>query len=388
MQDSSAEAMRERNLRPALQPKVEIVSAAEGADLEYKMSVEVLPDMPQPDFAALGLERLVVEMPDEDVDKAVERIAEQQRKSEPVERAAESGDIVVVDIVGKSATRRFPAARAKDATIELGAEGLLPGFDRPADRRQGRRARARSSVTFPEDYGNPEFAGKEAVFEVAVKEVRERQPAVIDDALAKAVGLENLAELRQEVRERMQRDYEHGDAPAAEAGAARQARRELRFPGAAGHGRDRIQQHLAAVRGRKRPMPPAQAPGAPRGRRGRRGRPPGPAPAEAAPKLLPCRRRAGRRREAQGRIPQDLAERRVRLGLLLAEVGRNNNITVTQDELNQALTREARRHPGYERQVLDFYRKIPRRPAICGRRSSRRRWSISSSSWPSPRSAR
>src|SRR5438094_1853942 len=89
VQDSSAEAMRERNLRPALPPRVELVSAAEGADLEYKMSLELLPDMPEPDFATLGLEKLVPELPDDDIDKALERLAEQQRKTEPVERPAE-----------------------------------------------------------------------------------------------------------------------------------------------------------------------------------------------------------------------------------------------------------------------------------------------------------
>ena len=92
VQGSSAEAMREQNLRPALPPRVEIVSAAEGADLEYKMSVELLPDMPEPDFADLGIERLVADVPEEDIDRAVERIAESQRKAEPVERPAENGD--------------------------------------------------------------------------------------------------------------------------------------------------------------------------------------------------------------------------------------------------------------------------------------------------------
>ena len=92
VQGSSAEAIREHNLRPALPPKVEIQSFSEGADLEYKMSVELLPDIPEPSFADLGIERLVVEVQDEDIDRAVERIAEQQRKSEAVERPAESGD--------------------------------------------------------------------------------------------------------------------------------------------------------------------------------------------------------------------------------------------------------------------------------------------------------
>ena len=114
VQGSSAEAMREHNLRPALPPKVDIVSFSEGADLEYKMSLEVLPEIPEPDFADLDIERLVVEVPEEDIDRAIERMAEQQRKSEPVERPAESGDIIVVDFDGRIGEQEIPAASGKD----------------------------------------------------------------------------------------------------------------------------------------------------------------------------------------------------------------------------------------------------------------------------------
>src|SRR5207302_6799609 len=162
VQDSSAEAMREHNLRPALPPRVEIVSAAEGADLEYKMSVELLPEMPELDFAALGLEKLVVDVPEEDVDKAIERVAEGQRKSEPVERPAEEGDILVADVVGRIGEEEIPGSRGEGRQIELGAEGLLPGFtEQLAGIGTGETREVR--VTFPEDYGNPDMAGKEAV---------------------------------------------------------------------------------------------------------------------------------------------------------------------------------------------------------------------------------
>jgi trigger factor len=127
VQDSSAEAMREQNLRPALPPRVEIVSAAEGADFEYKISVELLPEMPEPDFASLGLEKLIADVPQEDVDRAVERIAESQRKSEPVERPAETGD------------RRQPRRRPPDRTRRRGAP---PRLHRAAGRRRrGRHPR-------------------------------------------------------------------------------------------------------------------------------------------------------------------------------------------------------------------------------------------------------
>src|SRR4029077_8090514 len=163
VQDSSAEAMREHNLRPALPPRVEIVSAAEGADLEYKMSVELLPEMPEPDFSSLGLEKLVVDVPDEEIDRAVERMAEGQRKSEPVERPAEAGDILVADVVGRIGEEEIPGSRGEGRQIELGAEGLLPGFtDQLAGVAGGETREVR--VTFPEDYGNPELAGNEGVF--------------------------------------------------------------------------------------------------------------------------------------------------------------------------------------------------------------------------------
>src|SRR5262249_35158895 len=149
-------AINEHNLRPAMPPRIEFVSADEGADIEYKLSVEVLPDMPEPDFAALGLERLVADVPDEDIDKAVGRIAESQRKSEPVERPAENGDVIVADVVGRVGESEIPGSRAEGREIELGAEGLLPGF---SDQLLGAKAgeTREVKVTFPEEYGNPDF---------------------------------------------------------------------------------------------------------------------------------------------------------------------------------------------------------------------------------------
>src|ERR1700739_2269654 len=111
VQGSSAEAIREQNLRPALPPKVDIVSFSEGNDLEYKMSLEVLPGTPEPRFTDLNIERLVVEVPDEDIDRALERIAEQQRKSEPVDRPAENGDIIIGDVEGGGGRPESPRAR-------------------------------------------------------------------------------------------------------------------------------------------------------------------------------------------------------------------------------------------------------------------------------------
>jgi trigger factor len=349
VQDSSAEAMRERNLRPALQPKVEIVSADEGADLEYTISVELLPEMPQPDFAALGLERLVVEVPDDDVDKAVERMAEQFRKSEPVTRKAKKGDLAVIDFVGKIGDVEFPGGKGEGVTIELGAGQFIPGFEDQLVGATGEEDRT-VNVTFPADYGGSELAGKDAVFAVKVKEIRERQPAVIDDKLAEEVGLENLAELRQEVRDRIARDYSVVTRQRLKRVLLDKLAAQYDFavpPGMVEIEFNNIwQQHEAEKAYAANQTAGAAASEAPAGESGD-------APAEASP---PAPAEDDEKTKAEYRV---LAERRVRLGLLLAEVGRSANINGSQEELNQALIREAQRFPGQERRVLDYYRNNP-----------------------------
>ena len=355
VQESSVEAMREQNLRPALPPKVEIVSANEGADFEYTMSVELLPDLPTPEFEALGLEKLTIEIPDEDVDKAVERIAEQYRKSEVVERAAGKGDVAVIDFVGKIGDVEFPGGKGENVSLELGSGQFVPGFE---DQLEGAKAGEDRTVnvTFPADYGGAELAGKDATFAVTVKEVRERQPAKIDDSLAAEVGLETLDELRQEVRERIARDYSMVTRQRLKRQLLDKLAEAYSFqvpPGMVEIEFNNIwQQHEA-----EKAYATAQTQAVPSGEGATEDG------ADAAPEAAadaPADAAAASEDDEKTKEEyQSLAERRVRLGLLLAEVGRNANITVTQEELNQALIREAQRFPGSERQVLDYYRKNP-----------------------------
>ena len=394
VQGSSAETLREHNLRPALPPKVDIVAFAEGTDLEYNMQVEILPDIPEPSFADLGIERLVVEVPEDSVDAAIARIAEQQRKSEPVERPAASGDIVVVDLDGRIGDEEIPGAGGKDRQIMLGASGFIPGFE---DQLVGAAAGEHRTVevTFPEDYAIPTLAGKAAVFEVDVKEVRERLPVAIDDELGKAVGLETLAELRAEVQQQMERDFAATSRLRLKRALLDKLAERYDFPVPAGmvelefeniwaqHQAERNQAEQArqaeAGEGGDEPSSPDTASVEPAAAEPEFAASPdataaaavgagdaGAAEAVAAePGAAAQAGEAGADNqpdEAEERSKAEyrmIAERRVRLGLLLAEVGRTNNITVSQEELNQAITREVRRHPGYERQALDFYRQNP-----------------------------
>ena len=331
-------------------------------------------------------------MPEESVEAAIQRIAEQQRKSEPVERPAETGDILTVDIDGRIGGEEIPGAGGKDRQIVLGGGGFVPGFE---EQLIGAAAGEHREVrtTFPEDYAAAHLAGKEAVFEVDVKEVRQRAPAVVDDELAMAVGLENLAELREEVREQMERDYAVASRQRLKRTLLDKLAERYDFPVPVGMVDLEFENiwHSARPRESSKPSRLPQAGAQPqklRNHRAKRRRPPamteadteaaadtiaaspadGAQPAEGATAEGPAAPANPDAEEtataegvtAEGAAPaadqdaeesakaeyRSIAERRVRLGLLLAEVGRSNNITVTQDELNQAMIREVRRHPG------------------------------------------
>jgi len=328
--DSSSETIKEHKLRPALQPKIEIVSFNEGKDLEYKLAVEVLPEIGAVSLDGIALERWKAEIPDSEIDQALERIAKQQRKTAPVERAADKGDFVRIDFKGTLDGVAFPGGSADNYLLELGSGGFIPGFE---DQLAGAKAGETRTVavTFPADYGNADLAGKAAEFVVTVKEVRQAEVQPIDESLAAAVGMENLAELRQAVRERIEREY---------SGIARQKlKRELLDQLAARHSFavpagmldlefQSLWREIEAERKR------AKDSGAPDPDLGK-------SDAELKAEF------------------QSLSERRVRLGLLLNEIGRTNSITVAADELNRAVIERARGFPGQEREVLDFYRNNP-----------------------------
>jgi trigger factor len=328
--DSSSATIKERNLRPALRPKIEIVSFDEGKDLEYKLAIEVLPEIGPISLDGIALERWKADIPDAEIDQTLERIAKQQRKTTPVDRAAEKGDFVRIDFKGSVDGVAFPGGNAENYLLELGSGSFIPAFE---DQLVGAKAEdARTvAVTFPADYGNAELAGKAAEFAVTVKEVRQAEPQPIDESLATAVGMENLAELRQTVRERLEREY---------SGVARQKlKRELldqlagRFSFAVPAGMLDIEfEHLwrEVEAERKR----AKDSGAPD----------------------PEQSKSDDELKAEFRA---LSERRVRLGLLLNEIGRAHAITVAAEELNRAVVERARGFPGQERQVLDFYRNNP-----------------------------
>jgi len=322
--DGTGSAISERNLRPAAQPKVEITSFKEGADLEFSVALEILPEITPMDFSTISLEREKAEIPAEEIDETLKNIAERNETSETVDRAAASGDVVVIDFVGKQDGVAFPGGTAEGYSLKLGSNTFIPGFE---DQLVGAKAGASVAVkvSFPEGYGNADLAGKPAEFDVTVKEVKAAKPAAIDDELAKKVGLDSLDALKGAISEEIGRELN--------AIARNKVKRLLLDALAAGH---------------DFPVPASMVD----------------SEFDAIWKQLEADREAGRVDPSDEGKDEDtlkaeyktLAERRVRLGLLLAEVGQKNEVTVTQDDLNKALIEEARRYPGQEHLVFQYYK--------------------------------
>lgn len=329
VRDSSAQALTERGLRPAMQPKIEITAFEEGKDLEYKIAVELLPEIEVGDLSKIELERIKVEVPEAEVDEALSRLASAKRESAPLEtpRPAEKGDVLVIDFRGTVDGEALPGLGGEDHHLELGSSRFVEGFE---DQLIGVEAGQKRTVTvrFPEQYVNDKLAGREARFDVSVKDVRATLPRAVDDALAEALGEPDLATLRSKVANQIRGDYD-------------------RFS------RTRLKRQLldALAEAYQFAVPVGMVD----------------SEFNAIWRQIEEERKHGHvDPEDEGKSDdelkaeyRDIAERRVRLGLLLSEVGRQNGIEVNQDELNRAVMMEAQNHPGHERKVVEFYQNSP-----------------------------
>jgi trigger factor len=322
----------ERKLRPAGKPNVSLegeppLNAAAVSDLNIKIDLELLPDITLPDLAAISLTRLKAVPADEAVDKALASVVQQNRALEDTDevRPAVKGDVLVVDFTGFMDGVAFPGGAATDAPVEVAGEGFIPGFTEQLEGLSPGESRT-ISVTFPAEYQAAELAGKDATFEISAKALKKMVTPELNDEFAVKLGLESAEKLREIVVTQIQREYDQL--------ARLKIKRELLDA-------------LAATAEFESPSNLLDA------------------EFTAIWQRVEADRREGRvDEEDQGKDDETLraeyraiADRRVRLGLLLSEIGRANNIQVSQAELTQALRNEASRYPGQEQQVIQFFQQ-------------------------------
>ena len=313
--------------RPALQPEVKMVNGdtwAEGQDVVVEMTYEALPEIPGVDSAAVALERLVVKADDAAVDEALADLAKSAQDFEPraAGAASENGDQVVIDFKGSVDGVEFEGGAAEDYPLVLGSASFIPGFE---EQLVGAKAgdAVEVKVTFPAEYGAAHLAGKDAVFACTVKEVKAPKAAALDDALAVKFGAESLADLRKQVAERLEAEY---------AGAARAVLKRKLL--------DQLDGMVSFD------LPPSLVE----------------AEAQQIAHQLWHEEHHDHHGHDHGAIEvsdehRTLATRRVRLGLLLSEMGRKAEIEVTDAEMTQAVLNAARQYPGQERAFFEFVQK-------------------------------
>jgi len=325
--ETTQQALNDKGLRPALQPKIEVKQFDEGKDLTYTLSVEVLPDFKVMDLKGLSVEKPVASVEAKAIDEALERIASGNRETVKVEtsRATKKGDTIVIDFKGRTKDDNVEKAgmAGNGHKLELGSNSFIPGFE---DQLIGKKAgeTVDVEVTFPTPYHSADLEGRVAIFTTTIHEIHESKESVIDDEFAKKLGLDNVDSLRKAVEEQIQKEYDQFSRLKLKRALLDALDEGHDFPVPAGMLEMEFGSILQQIKNER------QASG----------------------------------ETAEVKIEKDeeeelkaIAERRVRLGMILSEIGRTNNIQVSDVELQRAVISEAQKYPGQEAQVFEFFRK-------------------------------
>ena len=327
--ESTQTALTEKALTPAMQPKVDVVQSDEGKDLEFSVQFEVLPPIETPDFSGVELTRLVATVTDDEFEKTLEGILKGRRTMKTIteDRVSAKGDAVLVDYVGRVGGAPFEGGSAEDAILEIGSGMFFPGFE---EQLEGKRAGEDVSVKidFPADYQNAELAGKAAEFEVKVKELRQIVVPELNAEFAKSMGETDVESFKARTRELLQEDYNKA--------SRLRLKRQLLDQLADSHSFD-VPQGMVDLEFDSiwRQMDQAAKSGQLE-----------PEDAEKSEDELRAEYRS-------------IAERRVRLGLLLSDAGQKNGVEVSSEDLGRAVREEALRNPGQETEVAEHYQNNP-----------------------------
>ncbi len=326
VRNGSNKVLDEKNLRPANQPAVKITAFGEGKDLEFEMEVEVLPEIKLGDFSKIELDKFTADVPAEEVEKAIKYLANTRKETVKVDgKKAAQGDTVMIDFVGSVDGVEFNGGKGNDYPLELGSGSFIPGFE---DQLIGAEVGSKVDVKvkFPKEYHAKDLADKDAVFAVTVKEVREQKEVEINDEMAKSLGAESLDKLKESLVARIKADYDNASRMKLKRQLLDILDKEYKFDVPA----SLVDAEYKAIVNQY----------------------------EQAKKYNQLdEEEKSKKEEDLLKEYKDIAVRRVKLGLLLSEVGQNAKVTIKPEDINAAIMNEARRYPGQEQMVLDYYLK-------------------------------
>ena len=328
--DSMRKLFTDKKIKPAMQPKVDFEGKPlDGTDVKFTVNIEIMPEIKVEDFSKMKFERLVADVEEKDVSKALEDIASNQKAYSPLKKKRKSkiGDSVLIDFKGFLEGKLFEGGSAENHKLELGSGQMIPGFE---DQLVGLNVNDKKNVevNFPENYQKAELSGKPAKFEVIIKDILEAEKAKINDELASRMGLPDLKALKEAIKSQIEINYKNTSRNRIKRDLLDKLSKQYSFE----IPKSMLENENKVIWDRFLEDKKAGV-------------------IDAADK--------GKKDSVLKKEYSEIAERRVRLGLLLAEIGDENKITVTDDEIKNAVMQEARKYPGEENKVIEFYQKNP-----------------------------
>ena len=331
---ATKDTMEKNKLTASSQPKIEIVSFEEGKDLKAKLLVEIMPDFEIPDFSSLNITRPVVKVSEKDVNDAVEKIAKENVGTKEIkkDRPAKKGDTLVIDFIGRIDGEPFEGGEAKGHNLKLGSNTFIPGFeDALLGSLKGKTTQVK--VTFPKDYQAKNLAGKDAVFETKVNTIKEDVEVKIDDEFAKTLGMNDLKSLKKAVSEQISKQHYQQSRDKAKRQILDKLADTLSFDLPETLEKEEYDNICKAMNPNSQPD------------------------ANNSEEKNPVYDKGMTKEEKLD--ASEIAKRRVRLGLLLTEIGRKNNIKVEEEDTRNAMMKEIQKYPGQEKQIMDYLKNNP-----------------------------
>ena len=313
--ENLTKAILEKKLKPAIQPKVDIDKYEEGGDMSLNVSFQLMPEIGNIDIGSFTIERSKLKITENDIKNSLEDISKKHERFTPLTKKRKSilGDLVLFDYVGKIKDKVFSGGSGNDETVVLGSNKYIPGYEDQMVGLNVGEAKA-VKVKFPEDYRTKELAGKDAIFDIKIKDIQERVKKVpIDDKLATEVGEKNLNDLKNKIREKMQTDF--------------QTLSNLKMRREAGE---------TLLKSTKFDIP-----------------------SKMIDSEFGYLKSNSNDKKIDEKNTKKLAERRVKLGLIINSIADKNNIVVEDSDLTKAVADEASKYPGQEKQVVEFYKQNP-----------------------------
>ncbi len=327
--EASDKLLAERGLRPAMQPKLEVTKPGTNSDLEFTLELELLPEISLPEFGEITLSKPVAAVSDAAISDALAKLAEQRTSFVPVEEArpAAKGEQLTVDFIGRIDGEAFQGGTASDVQLIVAGPGFIPGFSEQVEGLAPGETRT-ISVSFPEEYGAKELAGKQAEFEITAKALAVPQIPAVDEEFAKGLGLESFEDLQGKISEQISREYEQMTRLKLKRGLLDALAERATFAAPV----SLVEAEFAEI---WRQVEAEKAAG--------RGDP----------------EDAAKDEETLKAEYKAIADRRVRLGLMVAEIGRANGVAVTEQDMQRAMFAEAMRYRDQAMQVVEFFKKNP-----------------------------